>query len=157
MDTAREKRYFEDLAIGEQRQSSVLIVDRAHMLDFARRYDPQYFHADPDAARQSVFGEIIGSGIYTMALWRQLDHEIAGDIVWICGIAWKDTRWPVALRAGDGIRAEAICVSKRRSGSDPRRGIVEMQYRLRNQRDEIVFETLSVNLVETRPIDSQKA
>lgn len=145
------KRFYEDLLLAEQRVSEPRVVDRDDMLEFARRYDPQYFHADTEAARQSIFGEVVASGIYTAALWRQRDHEISGDIAWICGVAWKDTRWPVALRAGDTIRARATCLSKRPSGSDPNRGIIEMRYELLNQRDQTVFETVSVNLIETRP------
>jgi acyl dehydratase len=145
------KRFYEDLLLDEQRVSQPRVVGRDDMLEFARRYDPQYFHADTEAARQSIFGEVVASGIYTAALWRQLDHEISGDIAWICGVAWKETRWPVALRAGDAIRARATCLSKRPSGSHPNRGIVEMRYELLNQRDQTVFETVSVNLIETRP------
>lgn len=145
------KRFYEDLLLDEQRVSQPRVVDRDDMLQFAQRYDPQYFHADTEAARESIFGEVVASGIYTAALWRQLDHEISGDIAWICGVAWKDTRWPVALRAGDSIRARATCLSKRPSGSDPNRGIVEMRYELLNQRNQTVFETVSVNLIETRP------
>ena len=80
-------RYYDDLVVGETRESGEETVELEAMLAFSRAYDPQYFHADPDAARNSVFGEVIASGIYTMALWRRLDHEISGDIAWICGVA----------------------------------------------------------------------
>jgi acyl dehydratase len=98
-----------------------------------------------------VFGEVIASGIYTMALWRRLDHEISGDIAWICGVAWEDVKWPVAVRAGDKLRAQAECIAKRPSGSDPARGVVEFRYTLLNQRNEIAWTCRSINLVETAP------
>lgn len=145
------KRYFEDLEVGEQLESTPRVVDKDEMLAFARRYDPQYFHADEDAARGSVFGEVVASGIYTMAIWRQLDHEIARDIAWICGVAWDDVRFPRALRAGDRVRARSRCLSKRASSSDPRRGIVEYQYELLTDSGEVVFTCRSTNLVERRP------
>lgn len=145
------KRYFEDLEVGEQLESTPRVVDKDEMLAFARRYDPQYFHADEDAARGSVFGEVVASGIYTMAIWRQLDHEIARDIAWICGVAWDDVRFPRALRAGDRVRARSRCLSKRDSSSDPRRGIVEYQYELLTDSGEVVFTCRSTNLVERRP------
>ena len=146
-----ERRYFEDLVVGEELESSTHEVVRADMLAFARQYDPQWFHADEDAARDSIFGEVVASGIYTMALWRRLDHEIAADIAWICGVAWDDVRFARALRAGDRIRARARCLDKRESGSDPRRGVVVFEYRLLNERDEVVFSCRSTNLVERRP------
>jgi acyl dehydratase len=145
-----KKRYFEDLAIGEIAESSAIQVDREEMLEFARRFDPQYFHTDPDEAQRSIFGEVIASGIYTAALWRRQDALICGDIAWVCGIAWEDVRWPEAVRAGDQLRARAECLSKRESGSQPRRGVVEMRYTLLNQRDAVVFTCRSINLVERR-------
>ena len=89
------RRYYDDLVVGERRESHAETVELEALLAFARTYDPQYFHADPVAARNSLFGEVIASGIYTMALWRKLDHEISGDIAWICGVAWEDVKWPV--------------------------------------------------------------
>jgi len=147
-------RYFEDLTPGEQAQSSTLVVDKQAMVAFARDYDPQYFHADEDAARRSIFGEVVASGIYTMALWRRLDHEISQDIAWICGVAWDDVRFPKAVRAGDHVRARAQCLDKRESGSDPRRGVVRYEYVLLNQHDETVFRCISTNLVERRPVQT---
>lgn len=148
-----ERRYFEDLVVGEERESSTHEVAREDMVAFARQYDPQWFHADEDAARDSIFGEVVASGIYTMALWRRLDHEIASDIAWICGVAWDDVRFARALRAGDRIRARARCLGKRESASDPCRGVVVFEYKLLNDRDEVVFSCRSTNLVERRPAD----
>jgi acyl dehydratase len=145
------RRYYDDLVVGETRESHEATVELDALLDFARTYDPQYFHADPEAARNSVFGEVIASGIYTMALWRKLDHEISGDIAWICGIAWEEVQWPTAVRAGDRLRAQFECLAKRPSSSDVTRGVVEFRYRLLNQRDETAWTCRSINLVETGP------
>ena len=144
-------RYYEDLLIGETKLSAPRTLSREDMLEFARRYDPQYFHTDEQAAKNSIFGDVIASGIYTLAIWRQLDHLIAGDIRWICGIAWDDVRWPLAVRAGDALRARSTCLSKRESGSDPRRGIVVTLYELLNQDDRVVWSAKSTNLIERRP------
>ncbi len=148
------KRRLEDLVVGEVRESGELEVALDAMLEFARKYDPQYFHTDADAARDSIFGEVIASGIYTMALWRQLDHEISRDIAWICGIAWDDVRFPVAVRAGDRLRARSECLSLRRSNSHADRGIAVFRYTLTNQRGERVFDCRSTNLVESRAASS---
>jgi acyl dehydratase len=148
---ADEGRYYDDLVVGEVRESGARKVSLQELLEFATRYDPQYFHADPVAARQSIFGEVIASGIHSAALWRARDHEISGDIRWICGVAWEEVRWPNPVRAGDELRARAECLAKRLSRSDPGRGIVEYRYTLLNQRDETAFTCRSVNLVAVRP------
>lgn len=145
-----DRRFLEDLEVGNVETSTALTVDRDAMIAFAREFDPQYFHADEAAAQDSHFGDVIASGQYTMVLWRQLDHRIAHDIAWICGVAWDDVRWPVAVRAGDTLRARAWCVNKRRSTRDPKRGVVQYQYQLINQDDAVVFSALSTNLVEAR-------
>jgi acyl dehydratase len=144
-------RYYEDLVEGVVEESGTRTVTREELIAFASRYDPQYFHADETAAKASFFGDVIASGIHTMAIWRQLDHEIARDIKWICGVAWDDVRFPKAVRPGDTLRAKAQCLSKRLSGSDPRRGVAVYQYTLLNQDDEVVFTCRSTNLVERKP------
>lgn len=147
---AHDKRFYDDIIIGESRESSTRTITQSELIEFATRYDPQYFHADPVAAKDSIFGELIASGIHSAALWRMLDHEISGDIQWICGIAWEDVRWPHPVRAGDTLRARAEALSKRSSQSDPSRGIVIFQYTLLNQRNETVFTCRSVNLIAHR-------
>ena len=146
-----QKRYFEDLHEGAQAESREAVVDFDEMLAFGRRYDPQYFHTDPEAAKASPFGEVIASGLYTCVFWRRLDHEISADLAWICGVAWKDTRWHKAVRGGDRLRARWVCRSKRLSASDPTRGIVEMDYSLGDTDGSTVFSCLSINLMARRP------
>lgn len=144
-------RYFEDLIEGEERLSAAREVTETELLEFARSYDPQYFHADPLAAARSIFGGLIASGIFTMAVWRQLDHQICGDVAWICGVAWDDVRFPNPVRPGDALRARALCLGKRPSKTDSNRGVVVFEYTLLNQREETVFTCRSTNLVERRP------
>jgi acyl dehydratase len=148
---AQAGRFYDDIVIGEVRESTPRTVTQEELIEFATRYDPQYFHADPAAAERSIFGELIASGIHSAALWRMMDHEISGDIRWICGIAWEEVRWPNPVHAGDTLRAVAEPLSKRPSRADPLRGIAEYRYTLLNQRNDIVFTCRSINLIEVRP------
>ncbi len=145
-------RYYEDLEVGETFTSAARTVSEEEIVEFASRYDPQYFHMDPEAAESHPqFGVVVASGIHILALWRQLDHQITGDVRWICGIEWKRLRWNKPLKAGDSVRARAELLKKRSSASKVSRGIVEYRYSLINQRDDEVFWCLSTNLVERRP------
>lgn len=148
---AEPSRYWEDLQPGERFVSRYQDVTAEEIIDFARRYDPQYFHMDADKARGSHFGEVVASGVHILAIWRILDHEITGDIRWMCGIAWDNLRWNKALRGGDRVRAVAEFISKRESGRDASRGIAVYRYALENQHGEEVFYCTSTNLVERRP------
>ena len=143
-------RKFEDLEIGETATSAGHVVDINDMVDFARKYDPQWFHADPEAAKDSPFGEVIASGIYTAALWRKLDHWINGDVDFICGVAWEDARWPKAVHPNDTLRATSEVLEKRASNQNPSRGVAVFRYALINQHDEEVFSCRSINLVRRR-------
>ena len=144
-------RYYEDLVVGHVDESEEQVVTEADILEFARRYDPQYFHADPARAQDSRFGGIIASGIHVAALWRQRDHSVASDVAWICGIAWEEVRWPHPVRAGDRVRSRSEYLHKRVSDSDASRGVVTCRYTLLNQSDRIVFTCRSINLIERRP------
>jgi len=144
-------RYWEDLQVGERFTSRERVVTEQEIVDFAARYDPQYFHMDPEAAKESIFGEVVASGVHNLAIWRQLDHEITGDIRWICGVAWDDFRWRRALRAGDAVHVTAECLSRRESRSDPGRGVAVYRYTMVNQNGAEIFRMDSTNLVERRP------
>ncbi len=142
-------RYWEDLQVGEHFVSRSRVVGEDEIVEFAAKYDPQYFHTDPESARNHPeFGEVVASGIHNLAIWRQLDHEITGDIRWICGVAWDDFRWKSPLRAGDEVHVTATLKSKRASKSDPSRGVAVYHYAMFNQRGEHIFYVDSTNLVE---------
>lgn len=151
MSDREPTRYWEDLEIGERFESRSRAVSEDEIVDFATRYDPQYFHMDPAAAKASIFGEVVASGVHNLAIWRQLDHEITGDVRWICGVAWDDFRWKRALRAGDRVHVTAECLSKRESSKDPGRGIAVYRYRMINQDGAEIFRMDSTNLVERHP------
>lgn len=147
---ARPSRCFEDLAVGEARRSTPRLVTEAEILAFARQWDPQWFHSDADLARQSVFGEVVASGIHTLALWRQMDHEINSDIDFVCGVGWDEVRMKKAVRAGDSIHVTSEIVELRPSASRTDRGTAITRYAVVNQRGEEAVSFLSINLVYTR-------
>ena len=149
--TPREPfRTFEDLEVGEQRRSRSRTVTQEEILAFARTYDPQWFHTDPDSAAQSVFGEVVASGIHVLALWRQLDHEINWDIDFVCGVGWDDLRLKRAIRAGDTIHvtSEIIDLTPSRSRSD--RGTAKTRYAVMLEDGTEAVTFTSINLVYTR-------
>jgi acyl dehydratase len=143
-------RFFEDLVVGERKQSDCMTVSQQEILDFARRYDPQWFHCDPERAKQSFFGEVVASGLHTAALWRILDHQINGDIAWVCGVAWEHVRWHQALRADDEICASSEILSLRPSASQPDRGVCTLRCAVLHRSGATVMSFESVNLVYRR-------
>ena len=143
-------RKFEDLEVGEERQSGPRLVTSDEMVEFAQKYDPQWFHADPDAARQSIFGEVVASGVFILAIWRQLDHMMNSDIDFVCGIGFDEFRLETALRPGDAVIAHSRIVELIPSSSREDRGTAITQYRLTNQHGDTVLRFRSINLVHRR-------
>ena len=74
-------KYWEDFAVGEVIELGSCSITEAEVLAFARKYDPQPFHTDPEAARRSIFGGLIASGWQTCGIAMRLvvDHFLAGS------------------------------------------------------------------------------
>lgn len=149
-DPNRPTICFEDLEVGDFRQSRSRTVTRDEIVEFARQYDPQWFHSDPEAAKQSVFGEVVASGIHVLAMWRQLDHEINSDIDYVCGIGWDELRLNRAIRAGDVIHVTSRIVELIPSKTREDRGTALTRYAvvLEDGTEAVTFT--SINLVYTR-------
>lgn len=143
-------RRWEDLTVGEATRSRELLVEQGPMVEFATKYDPQFFHMNPETADQSLFGGLIASGLYTACLWRILDHEVNGDIAWVCGVGWNDVRWSRAVRPGDRITAHSVIEAMRPSASRPGVGMATLRHWVTNQDDETVFSFTSTDMVYRR-------
>ncbi len=63
---------FEDFEPGQVVELGSVSVTEDEIVEFARQYDPQPFHVDPEAAKESVFGGLIASGWHTGAMWMRL-------------------------------------------------------------------------------------
>ena len=147
----RPPRRFEDLVVGEQRVSEWRTVATEEIVDFARQYDPQGFHSDVEAAKQSVFGEVVASGVQLLAIWRQLDHGINGDIDFVCGIGFDDYRMKRALRGGDRVRVSSRILELTPSTSRDDRGTAITAYEMVDDHGRTILSFKSINLVHRRP------
>jgi acyl dehydratase len=125
-------------------------VTQDEIVDFARRYDPQWFHSDVVAARGSHFGEVVASGIHVLALWRQMDHEINGDIDFVCGVGFDELRLKSALRSGDTVYVTSQITGLAPSQSGKNRGTAITRYEMIKQTGAVVVTFDSINLVYTR-------
>src|SRR6185437_4667249 len=98
---AMTKRYLEDFAVGQRFGSGRARIDAARIKSFAAEFDPQPFHLDDAAARDSVFQGLAASGWHTAALTMRLlvESELrpAGGIV---GAGFDEFRWPRPVRPG---------------------------------------------------------
>jgi acyl dehydratase len=141
--------YLEDLFVGRKFRSDRLRVTADAIKAFAAAYDPQPFHLDEAAAKDSFFGGLAASGWHTAALTMRLlvtgEFKPAGGVVGAGG----EIGWTKPLRPGDEIRVESEVVEARPSKSQPTRGLVKLRSTTFNQKDEAV-QVLTANLVVLR-------
>jgi acyl dehydratase len=132
-------RYLEDFSIGQTFAAGPVRVDERQIRAFAAEYDPQPFHLDAGAARDTIFRGLAASGWHTAALTMRLlvasDLEPAGGIV---GAGFDELRWPRPVRPGDDLSLEAVVLDARPSASRPGQGLVRVRITTLNQRGEAV-------------------
>lgn len=120
--------YFEDLAAGQVYDLGTVTADRAEMVEFARRYDPQPFHVDADAARQSSFGELVASGWFTVGLFMRLYVAAVLSRAASQGSPGGDEiRWLAPVRPGDSLAGRLQVLSTRPSAHRPDRGTAHLR------------------------------
>ena len=145
-------KWFEDYTEGLVLEVGDAPVDEAEVLEFARRYDPQPFHVDPEAAARSVFGGLIASGFHTCGLMMRMLAEHYLDPQSSLGSPGIDElRWLVPVRPGDRLRLRITVVEARPSRSKPDRGMVTSRLAVLNQDNAPVMTMTAMNLVLRRP------
>jgi acyl dehydratase len=146
-----DRRVLEDYSPGHVYEFGAITVSEAEILDFAARYDPQYFHLDPVKAAASEFGGVIASGFHTASLAMRLyvDHYLS-HVASLASPGVDDLRWPNPLRPGDSVRIRVTILEARPSRSKADRGIVRGRVEAINQRDELVLSMTVVSIIGRR-------
>src|SRR2546430_1055634 len=142
-----KQRYFEDLKAGDRFKSGTYSVSEEQIISFAREFDPQPFHLDAAAARQTMFKTLIASGWHTAAITMRLFVQTLNFAEGAVGLGVDELRWPNSVRPGDALRVETEIVDLRPSKSKPDRGIVRIRNVTTNQRGEIVQTMFASALV----------
>lgn len=145
-------RYFEDYIPGETYECGSVEVIEDEILEFARRYDPQSFHTDPDTAMSGPFGGLIASGWHTASMMMRLyaDHYLSA-VSSLGSPGVDELRWPRPVRPGAVLRLRATVTEARLSRSKPDRGLVRTRVEFVDGGDEVVFSASLLNLILVRP------
>jgi acyl dehydratase len=144
--------YFEDLSPGLTFKTGSRTLDAEAIKQFARDYDPQPFHTDEVAAKDTFFGELVASGWHTMAVTMRLlvdgEFKPAGGVI---GGGVDEFRWPIPVRPGDTLSAVSEVVESRPSKSRTDIGLVRVRHNTLNQRGETVQTFIANHVVQRRP------
>ncbi len=130
--------FLDDLKVGDRFASGEWRIDADQILEFARQFDPQVFHLDAQAAKQTFFGELVASGWHTAAVTMRL--LVGGGLPLAGGLigAGASLEWPNPTRPGDVLRVESEILAISPSRSRPDRGVLRIRSRTLNQRGEPV-------------------
>ena len=125
---------FADFHSGQVIEAGPYALSQDELLSFAREWDPQWFHTDPEAAAQGPHGGLIASGWQTCGIAMRLAVAAALDgseSFASPGLAY--VKWTHPVRAGDALSLKATVLDTRRSASQPTLGILRWRWQLFNQ------------------------
>lgn len=149
---AGSMQYFEDIVVGTVTRFGRYEVDRAEVIAFAEKYDPQPFHLSDEAAAETYFGRLSASGWHSCAMTMAMlveqlrAHRQAG----LGSPGIDELRWLTPVYPGDVLRCESEVLEKRRSASRPEMGIYRSRLTVFNQHDAAVLSMISNALIATR-------
>ena len=150
--SAGKTLYWEDFRVGETvaMGSHTFVVDE--MIAFARKFDPQPFHIDPVAARDSYFGGLIASGWHTCAIaMRLLCDNYINRSASLGSPGIENVRWLKPVHAGDTISYRRVVLEARPSNSRPDMGLVKSRTEALNQKGEMVMTFEGWGMFGRRP------
>jgi acyl dehydratase len=147
--------YYEDIELHQKSRSRGYLLEEKDIIDFAKKWDPQPFHVDPELAKNSKFGGLVAAGSHLHAICALLENERRPKRAWVSVLSSDKTKFVTAARCGDVLVLENEVISKRESKSDPNVGIVNFVVRLVNQRNEPVLTFEMATLVGKKSLSSQ--
>ena len=149
--TAPQDRYLEDYGEGDVYEFGPVSITEEAIVRFGRQFDPQLFHTDPQAARQTVYGGLIASGWHTCALFMHLfvEHYLPGPAS-LGSPGVDELRWLKPVRPGDQLRLRITVHRVKPSRSKPDRGVLFSFCEMLNQAEEVVATMMAMNLIRYR-------
>ena len=147
-----DNRYFEDYVEGDVHNFGSIEAEADEIIAFAKRYDPQSLHTDPEAAKLTPFGGLIASGWHTAGLMMRLyvEHYLT-HVASLTSPGLDELRWLKPVRPGDRLSVRVTVLKAVASKSKPDRGVVTSSVEVFNQANETVMSLKVVNIIGRRP------
>ena len=146
-----ENRHFEDFVPGAVFEYGEIPVTEAEIIEFARRFDPQYLHVDHERAVQGPFGGLIASGWHTTAMMmRLIVDNFLPTRASLGSPGIDELRWLRPVRPGDALSVRLSVLEATRSRSKPDRGVVRTLCEVLNQEKVVVMSLKAMNIIVCR-------
>ena len=135
------RRTFDDLEVGETFAIGPYEMTEARIIEYARSFDPQPMHVDPEAGRTSPLRGLAASGWHTASVLMRLAYDSWIHNIRALGSPGIDrTEWPRKLMADKTIRGEGRILALRVSRKRPQFGLaqIELSVRETGSGDEVI-------------------
>jgi acyl dehydratase len=143
--------YFEDFKEGQISTFGAYEVTENEIIEFASKYDPQYFHLDKEAAKNSLFGGLCASGWHTSAIFmRMLTDTFPEDNGSLGSPGIDNLRWLKPVFPGYILSVKAHIKECRLLDSKPGTGLISSHYEVVNQEGVTVMEVDSKGFFRCR-------
>ena len=152
-------RYLEDFAAGEAFTGTRrYVLTEREIREVGERWDPQPFHVDPVAARDSLFGGLVASSVHLFAILISMRAAAGEDdpVAAVSALGFDKLRLHAPARPGDELRSRTTVLECRASKSRPELGILRTELELFNQDADLVFSCESAFLVRKRPTEHER-
>jgi acyl dehydratase len=151
--------WWEDIVPGNRREIGRYTFTEEEIIRFGKQYDPQIFHVDPEAAKDSMFGGLIASGWHTTAVWMKLMIALrgrereSGNPLNRAGVSpgFEDMKWIKPVRPGMTLTYYTETLGKTELKSRPELGLVKSYNEARDESGEVVFSFIGKGFVQRRP------
>lgn len=120
--------FWEDLQPGAVFQLGSHLVSQDEIIEFARQFDPQPFHVDPEWARRTIFQGLIASGWHSASIWMRLYYDaVLSHAASLGSLGVDELQWLSPVRPGDRLSGSVEVASARLSQSRPHCGLVRLR------------------------------
>ena len=145
-ESASELKYipFESFEIGQKQNFGAYEVTEEEIIEFATKYDAQFFHLDHEAAKDSLFGGLCASGWHTCAMTMSMmveNMDLHGRSLGSPGI--DCLRWLRPVYPGDILSVQMEVLDTVPSKSRPNIGVVTNKVSVSNHTGVVVMEFTS--------------
>jgi acyl dehydratase len=144
--------YWEDFPVGHRMDFGGMPVSREAVIEFARQFDPQPFHLDDEAARDTLFGRLSASGWHTCAMaMRMMCDAYLLESASLGSPGIDQLRWLKPVFPGDTLHVHLEVLDARPMASKPHVGLVQSRWEVRNQDGEPVLTMEGWGMYRRRP------
>jgi acyl dehydratase len=139
-----DKRHYEDFIVGEVLTYGATLVTAETIIEFARQYDPEPYHLDAELAKDSIFGELVASGVHVAALYRRMNFDAYPNLTTEGSPGWDELRFIRPTKPGDVLSVRSTVMDMRPLKSRPTIGMIRFKQEIINQHDELKTSLIAV-------------